>query len=765
MNMKTNKPIWLLGIGACALLSCAPGASTSTDSNTQGGSSEGSSSGSQEATLSAQDVLNALNPEDGLAFSLSLTVVNPYDQSNNIYSEIKGYEGEGETYLEENGALTHHYHENGEGNAVVPTLTKDNEVVEVEVMTIDQDTLEYVNVPYADLVDNPFKELELSDIDESETGFAIELSDEDGLRYGYFLTGYEDIEVDKLTIEVENGEIGQIKGECADIGTALEQNLLFPEFTMSLIAKEEAVNEPTPYPEREEQQAIAEAFEKLKQGNYTANLIDVDSTGYYADVHGTLEVSEGLVYATYSQGIEDNEDNGYIVTKEGYIAPYLEQDGGIVGTAREQEGTLQDILVADYSIDPALFIPQDENTFVLASEVTDYAYLANPAYYIDLSYDIVTPGTFTFEIGADGYSISYDYYYADVMGNYFDGSVSIKITEIGTTEPAYTLDDFTPYVAPGNFEELGVAEALSPWLNGDVSALPYPSEEMGAGLVETQETSEYFGIYATPLGETDEDLTALIEAYKAALEAAGWVYAGLDFWGIPYYTLAIGDAMASVSIGSNYGALSISVNPPSMNNELTKLFTDVLIPNPNSTIEMVITESTFSGFNTPEQALESSSTIEYSIRYGEENAFVKAKDGNIDEEIYYIYDEAEDRLNMYKLVDGEYVYDDFRFGDMKSAIFTWSDMTAHTGNIEEGEGGEYIISGDTLSRMIFVLRRGEEDIDASDFDSAIATYDEGKGEVIITATKESALSGGLTKLMTLSITISDIGTTEVSLPE
>ena len=25
MNMKTNKPIWLLGIAACALLSCAPG--------------------------------------------------------------------------------------------------------------------------------------------------------------------------------------------------------------------------------------------------------------------------------------------------------------------------------------------------------------------------------------------------------------------------------------------------------------------------------------------------------------------------------------------------------------------------------------------------------------------------------------------------------------------------------------------------------------------------------------------------------------------
>ena len=195
------------------------------------------------------------------------------------------------------------------------------------------------------------------------------------------------------------------------------------------------------------------------------------------------------------------------------------------------------------------------------------------------------------------------------------------------------------------------------------------------------------------------------------------------------------------------------------------LFTDVLIPDPNSTVKMVITESTYSGFNTPEQTLESSSTIEYSIRYGEENAFVKAKDGDIDEEIYYIYDEAEDRLNMYKLVDGEYVYDDFRYGDMKDAIFTWSDMTGHTGNIEEGEGGEYIISGDTLSRMIFVLRRGEEDIDASDFDSAIATYDEGKGEVIITATKESAISGGLTKLMTLSITISDIGTTEVSLPE
>lgn len=763
--MKMNKPIWLLGIAACALLSCTPGTSASSDSSNQGGSSEGSSSGSEDRALTAQDVLDALNPEEGLAFSLSLTVVNPYDQSNNIYSEIKGYEGEGKTYLEENGALTHHYHENEDGNAVVPTLTKENEVIEVEVMTIDQDTLEYVNVPYADLVDNPFKELELSDIDESETGFAIELNNEDGLRYGYFLTGYEDIEVDKLTIEVENGEIGQIKGECADIGTALEQNLLFPEFTMSLLSKEEAVKEPTPYPEMEEQQAIAEAFEKLKQGNYTASLIDIDSTGYYADVHGTLEVSEGLVYATYSAGIEDNEDNGYIVTKDGYIAPYLEQEGGIVGVAREREGTLQDVLVADYSIDPALFIPKDENTFVLASEVTDYAYLANPACYIDLSYDIVTPGTFTFEIGADGYSISYDYYYADVMGNYFDGTVSIKITEIGTTEPSYTLDDFTPYVAPGSFEELGVAEALSPWLNGDVSALPYPSEEMGVGLVETQETSEYFGIYATPLGETEEDLTALIEAYKAALEEAGWVYAGLDFWGIPYYTLAIGDAVASVSIGSNYGALSISVNPLSLNNELTKLFTDVLIPNPNSTVEMTITEATYSGYGTPQQALESSSTIEYSIRYGEENAFVKAKDGDIDEEIYYIYDEAEDRLNMYKLVDGEYVYDDFRFGDMKDAIFTWSDMTGHTGNIAEGEGGEYVISGDTLSRMIFVLRRGEEDIDASDFDSAIATYDESKGEVIITATKESALFGGLTKLMTLSIAISDIGTTEVSLPE
>lgn len=764
--MKMNKPIWLLGIAACALLSCGPDASSSTDSSESSlDTSSGSQSQSQDAPLSAQDVLNALNPEEGLAFSLSLTVVNPYNQNNNIYSEIKGYDGEGETYLEENGALNHHYHENEEGNAVVPTLTKENEVIEVEVMTIDQDTLEYVNVPYADLSDNPFKELELSDIAESETGFSVEIGEEDGLRFGYFLTGYEDIDVDRLAIEVENGQIGQISGECAEIGSALEQNLLFPEFTMSLIAKDEAVKEPTPYPELEEQQAITEAFEKLKQGNYTASLIDVDSTGYYADIHGTLEVTEGLVYATYSHGIEDNEDNGYIVTKEGYIAPYLEQDGGIVGVAREQEGTLQDILVADYSIDPALFVPKDENTFVLASEVTDYAYLANPAYYIDLSYDIVTPGTFTFEIGEDGYSISYDYYYADVMGNYFDGYVSIKITDIGTTEPSYTIDDFTPYVAPESFEELGVAEALSPWLNGDVSALPYPSEDMGVGLVETQETNEYFGIYATPLGETEEDLTALIEAYKAALEAAGWVYAGLDFWGLPHYTLTIGDAVASVSIGSNYGALSISVNPLSQNNELTKLFTDVLIPNPNSTVEMTITESTYSGYGTPEQALESSSTIEYSIRYGEENAFVKAKDGDIDEEIYYIYDEAEDRLNLYKLVDGEYVYDDFRFGDMKDAIFTWSDMTGHTGNIEEGEGGEYLISGDTLSRMMFVLRRGEEGIDASDFDSATATYDEEKGEVSISATKESELSGGLTKVMTLSIAISDIGTTEVSLPE
>ena len=68
-----------------------------------------------------------------------------------------------------------------------------------------------------------------------------------------------------------------------------------------------------------------------------------------------------------------------------------------------------------------------------------------------------------------------------------------------------------------------------------------------------------------------------------------------------------------------------------------------------------------------------------------------------------------------------------------------------------------------LNRILVILTQYEEKYTGDDFGSMQAFYDQEAGTVTGTATKATA-QGSLTRVLSLSLTISDIGTTEIDFP-
>ena len=731
------------------LASCGP---TSSESSSL--PSTGSDESSSSSPLTVAELRQALTKEEGFCYSGTLTITDVLSVAGSDSSEIKGCVSGSEYYMSEVAPTyesTLHYHRDEDGYLTVPTMMRDNTVADVIQTDIDSSTLEEYNLKFDDFFHNPWNDIADGAFKEEDGKVRVEIPEESGLYFGYVMTGYTDLAPEAFEFVRQGGAIhGSMIVPLLDYVTSkIEVSFEFSVLTLD----ELSIPELAPYEPSESQSELERAFESLKGINYTVSLLDDDKTANNADVKADMKVTDGLIVVK-----QDGENPyGYIKTGEGEMESFAVGDDGVVrGTALPFEGTVASLIEADYSTSASLFRPVEDKpgTYLLAPEATSYAKYNDPAYPIDTSIEMANPGTFLFSITEGGFEITYDYYYAFGAAVY-DGTVTMAITEVGTTQAEYSLEDLVEFVPPASWEELGATATISPWLAGHPEVLPYPTYEMGAKAVETLDTEEYYGIYATPIEEGKED--DLMDAYVAALTSAGWRE---EDSGYVYYI----DGNALTCTVSVYdGSLLIYLYTPTPTDALTTLLRNTLTINPNSTVSASITDTTYSGYGTADQQVSIQKTTDYYYEWDANSAHAKMTvDGELTRDDYYIPEGT--KVNQYSYLTGNLEYVDWWSSLITSNLFTWYNFytSEMVGIADEGDGA-FSLTGKALDRMLLILTQADETYEGTDFGSMQVFYDEEAGIVTGTATKATA-QGSLTRVLKLSLTISDIGTTEIDFP-
>ena len=731
------------------LASCGP---TSSESSSL--PSTGSDESSSSSPLTVAELRQALTKEEGFCYSGTLTITDVLSVAGSDSSDIKGCISGSEYYMSEVAPTydsTLHYHRDEDGYLTVPTMMKDNTVEDVIQTDIDSSTLEEYNLKFDDFFHNPWNDIPEESFQDDGGLIRVELPEESGLYFGYVMTGYTDLAPEAFEFVRQGGAIhGSMIVPLLDYVTSkIEVSFEFSVLTLD----ELSIPELAPYEPSENQSELERAFESLKGMNYTVSLLDDDKTANNADVKAAMKVTDGLIVVK-----QDGENPyGYIKTGEGEMESFAVDDDGVVrGTALPFEGTVASLIEADYSTSASLFRPVDgkPGTYLLAPEATSYAKYNDPAYPIDTSIEMANPGTFLFSITEDGFKISYDYYYAFGAAVY-DGTVTIAITEVGTTQAEYTLEDLVEFVPPASWEELGATASISPWLAGHPEVLPYPTYEMGAKAVETLDTEEYYGIYATPIEEGKED--DLMDAYVAALTSAGWRE---EDSGYVYYL----DGKALTCTVSVYdGSLLIYLYTPTATDALTTLIRGKLALNPNSTVSFAITDTTYKGYGTASQEVTSQKTTDYKYEWDANSAHAKVTvDGELTRDDYYIPEGT--KVNQYSYLTESLEYVDWWKSLQTSNLFTWYDFyTSELIGITDLGDGAFTVSGEALDRILIIMTQYADEYTGGDFGSMQVFYDEEAGILTGTANKVTT-SGSSTRVLTLKMTVSDIGTTEIDFP-
>ena len=748
-----RKPNLLLLLSACALASCG-GPSTSTTSPSQSTPSE------SQPTLTKEGILETLQGNIGFKGTLLIDVSNGEEVTN----DLAGYIGEDEYYLEEEGNDPVHYHHNEKGEALAPTMQPDNTVLLDPVIDYDIE-LNPVPVLYEEVVVNPFADLTVDDLQAKGEQYVIDLSEDEEKQmiFGAMFTQYSDVPFKTINI-TPNGNDLSLQLKSSVIFTSV--GLFYAEANVDIVSKDEAFDELAPYPTLAEHAALKEAFAELKKGNYTLTYFDDDLTEDNADYSATISASDTLLLIEEKTGGKE-QSSGYFQTSATEITPIKLSDDKkqIIGTGRPEKGAITSKL-PDYSLAAEFYLPQGNGVYLLDPIMSAYAYLNDPAYPVDSSIEIMDPGSLQFSIVDSGYHIeyTYDYTFGDLA---YKGKVTMDITKVGTTTAAYDADDYVDYVAPASWESLGAAEGLKIWVGDDPSILPFPSESMGFSTVEFQNTPEYFGIYATPFEDTKiEDATS---AYVSALKSAGWTERGIDIWGTNSFQYQIGEKTAHVSIGEYLGAVTIYLYPMSANNDLANLLTNTLMIDPNSTVHMEIKDTTYLNYGADNQSVKSEKSNVYDVKWTNNSEYYKqVENGTVVKDNYYLPKDGQDVLDIYENKDGVYVDSGTDTpSSFEMSLFSWKDYTGHSGDIfTTAQENVYSIEGDSLTRMIYVIGWGEERYDADDFGGkAEATLSGDKKSFTVEASKvyeENAR--GETRVVTLEIAVSDIGSTIVALP-
>lgn len=137
-------------------------------------------------------------------------------------------------------------------------------------------------------------------------------------------------------------------------------------------------------------------------------------------------------------------------------------------------------------------------------------------------------------------------------------------------------------------------------------------------------------------------------------------------------------------------------------------------------------------------------------------------DGKPARDDYYIPEGT--KVNQYSYLTGSLEYVDWWNSLQTSNLFTWYDFyTSELIGITDLGDGAFTVSGDALDRILIIMTQYADEYTGGDFGSMKVFYDEEAGILTGTANKVTT-SGSSTRVLTLSMTVSDIGTTEIDFP-
>lgn len=387
---------------------------------------------------------------------------------------------------------------------------------------------------YDGVYDNPFEDLSPDDFTKvSDYRLELNLSGSETNRITKYFTTY-DAPVQKMYIDIDAG--GDIEGMTlytfySGVSSGMTISY-FEELTLDVVDST-ALDFVQPLPEMHNSD-LQMVFSALQGNNYTAD-VTVKSP-YFGNDHQTIKVNP----------------NGAIITPDaGYPYGYTQREGGLAkfDVTTDDEGlpilkekfkypkadqTYASLLPA-FDVSTDFFAKYYSNIYTMKGEsnVYDFAYDLLPDRLLDSNYiSDLSSGTLAVQINADSVEIAYQF--EDIHS--FTGSVDILITDIGTTDLGYDLQqDYREWVDPTSWASY--SKELYSLLNtyvGDPDAIPFYFDPE-YGIDTFQESLSKTSMYLSTTFPSLERAKEYMDAYGQLFESNGFTKSVHDNGAI-YYT-------------------------------------------------------------------------------------------------------------------------------------------------------------------------------------------------------------------------------------
>ena len=798
--MKNKKYLLLIPVVALGLTACQDPTTTTTTTSDPGSTTTTSEPDPTTTTteppapvISVASVLAKLQ-ESNVAISgvydYSVTTIIDGEEYPQVYSTIDCFVSNERYYNVETDITSEtvvwsvDYFANPEtGNVEARYLDPTtNEATSSELY--DQTTGE--PVLFASRYYNPFLMIEESSGQLVNDTVSFALDELAGGELWAILTGYNGIaEYLDVKVDLETGNLisaslgmepvvqeGQFEGDETVYEMRIEKTFDFD------FVSESELNMPSiePRTKTSDHTALEEAFETLQAGNYTVDYVAVDP-------EDPTYVTEYHIVVTQS-GIEIDESYGVIATDEGSVEYEINASNEVVASSTPDAEV--DVLdyAAPFSILPEMFDLVGENTYVYAvSGTEDLLPLTMPEFAAGL---INTPyeGTFTITLNSDN-TITMSYIYGvEFFGMIlYEEEVEVTISNIGSTVFPHNPDDLVPFTPADSWED--IPEAVE-FLN----ELGLPVEDFPWWLPEGADTWEvsYSYFYTATTATEDEFLQQAQEVY----EAAGWVYTGLNDYGEYEFTYQL-DALTIIPIGLLYdgGEVELWLYDPQIIYEDTAIDTWLKTnfanqEEQNYTLSVTLTESITAaqldseGYASLVEGAEPVTTV-YETTLQADGDVVRIVSGNGYEE-YYTND-AEGGVSYWTLADGAWSskkatdpYGDQLDSWQQNVLYTPYDLIGMEG-FSATDDPNVVDIKDTYDSyaMDYIIGLGNISIEAAVGDSDLASGTATLDPETNTLTFDIAIAGAYYYLdeahttvgyieQTLEIIVSNVGTTEVTVP-
>ncbi len=280
-------------------------------------------------------------------------------------------------------------------------------------------------------------------------------------------------------------------------------------------------------------EALLDSFiDGLTNENYTLG-INVEDLGVAYDVLLTQEglVLNGTIYALVDElGVME-------VTVDTSVTPNT-----LVGASETPIGSAVSELLYPVKVSSDIFVPQGSNQYTISPRLAFWyeRYYGGILMGLDPSIAFVDDSfpasalssvMLTLEADADNNVTDATLSYTTLYYGYIECTVSIEITDIGTTVFPYVGLEFVPYTPPTTWSELDASwySATNSALGVDLNDAPY----VEADWITYENEGEY-GVQA--LYSTSAEATTASEAVVTTFIADGWTTTGeIDGYGSPVY--------------------------------------------------------------------------------------------------------------------------------------------------------------------------------------------------------------------------------------